>query len=164
MKFIDEYHTTSFNFEIDFTNAKKVPQYLQVEVFTISFCGLGIFFRWIIANIVAVLKVIFQFDSYRYIPMSHIEAVGISVEFYRNYTEAQVYMVNWENGRKYYRACKWVDLDERKNITGMLSIDQEDGSYYSTIGSVGTSRDFEHTYTLVDISQNDTFLKHLKQN
>jgi hypothetical protein len=163
MKYIDENRATRFDFEIKVKNRSAYAQFHPHEVFLISFHGFGIFFRWIIANMGAILKVLLGFDKYHYIPMNHIESVGLEIEYSNQKYDCTWYMINYENGRKFRRAGTVIDIRFENYINGYLEINEEDGSYWLTFPyHASISRDFEHTHTLIQIWQNEDLLSDFK--
>lgn len=162
MKYIDEQKDTRFDFEINLNRLGRHDCYKPYEVFLISFHGIGIGFRYVVANFLAVLKLLFGFDKYHYVPMRHIESVGFEIEFTVQ-GGCIWYMVNYENGRKFRRAGTEVK-QKYKILKGCLEVKSIDGSYCVTMDALMISRDFEHTHTLIEIWQNEELLSDFETN
>jgi hypothetical protein len=147
MKYFTTKHPTIISFSFDFFTAKRVAKTLKPNIlFTLSFVSLGVIVRWFIANFIAGLKVILDFDRYHYVPLRHIEAVGVQIEYYNDFIEFS--MVNWDNGRCYKRNFGHQNLGILKTnlIEGELKIDIWEGEYTAKVEGKSCQYDFEHLY------------------
>jgi hypothetical protein len=98
---MDEIHPTEIEFKINIEvqEGQVLRQYHPEQMVLIYFVGVRIFCSWLFINFVALLRTVLEMELQSYIPMAHINSVGVSVEFHSQFQECAVYADSWDLGK-----------------------------------------------------------------
>jgi hypothetical protein len=119
IEWIDEYWGCTVNCEpLPDIKISKPKQYHVHPIFLVYFIGVRVYCTWLFLNFIQILRLFFTLEWCGFIALSHVDSVGVSIEFYDDHKKAKVFADSWDNGKLHQ--VELASWDEHDNYGALI--------------------------------------------